>query len=208
MLDELSMSATAIQQFLSWLHATTTVIISVCMSVTQLHSGSKCLSFEEVTFSRRHSHMTSATLDVTAFGTDEMLTRPCVDCGLYTGNFCDYCLASTRDPGAEWAPYQQTPLCTACDHARDACHYCLGFKWCAPPPWRPTVSHVNLGRWEPSPCDFDVDLNSPAHSLTVPIVLQTLVLVSYENKYWMSCLRHRPQYCNCWVDVTRRPPTC
>ena len=33
----------------------------------------------------------------------EMLCRPCVDCGLETGCFCDYCLACDRCPKEQWA---------------------------------------------------------------------------------------------------------
>ena len=48
-----------------------------------------------------------------------MLCRPCVDCGRYTGCYCDGdelgisgrpCLASDRVPGEAWAVSQRTPL--------------------------------------------------------------------------------------------------
>ena len=60
-----------------------------------------------------------------------ILLRACVDCGLNTGRFCDYCLAEDRYPkgdstGRCWAMNQQTPLCSFCDNARNACHLCLG----------------------------------------------------------------------------------
>ena len=60
-----------------------------------------------------------------------ILLRACVDCGLNTGRFCDYCLAEDRFPkgdstGRSWAMNQQTPLCSFCDSAREACHFCLG----------------------------------------------------------------------------------
>ena len=62
------------------------------------------------------------------------LIQPCVDCGLWTGRFCDYCLAEQRMPDSFWEPGQRTPLCSRCDNLRDACHYCLGVSWCAPAP--------------------------------------------------------------------------
>ena len=60
-----------------------------------------------------------------------MLLRACVDCGLNTGRFCDHCLAEVRYPkgdstGRGWAMNQPTPLCSFCDNARNACHFCLG----------------------------------------------------------------------------------
>ena len=71
-----------------------------------------------------------------AFGSEAQLTRPCADCGLVTGGFCDFCLAAERFPGEEWAEGQQTPLCTVCDKKHGACHFCRGRLWCVPPPWR------------------------------------------------------------------------
>ena len=60
-----------------------------------------------------------------------ILLRDCVDCGRRTGRFCDYCFAEDRFPkgdttGRPWACNQLTPLCSFCDNARDACHFCLG----------------------------------------------------------------------------------
>ena len=62
------------------------------------------------------------------------LIRPCVDCGLMTGRFCDYCNAADRLPDEEWAPNQATPLCSQCDNNHDKCHFCRGQHWCVPPP--------------------------------------------------------------------------
>ena len=58
-----------------------------------------------------------------------ILVRPCVDCGLLTGRFCDYCYAFERFPngdadGRGWARGQLTPLCSLCDNERDGCRYC------------------------------------------------------------------------------------
>jgi len=53
-----------------------------------------------------------APLEVLAYGTAEMLCRPCVDCGLYTGRYCDYCTGASRIPSEQWAAGQMTPLCS------------------------------------------------------------------------------------------------
>ena len=78
----------------------------------------------------------SAVLQTLAAGDVETLCRPCVDCGLETGCFCDHCCAEDRLPGEEWAKGQHTPLCTKCDSTFDKCHFCRGLKWCTPPPWQ------------------------------------------------------------------------
>ena len=64
----------------------------------------------------------------------DILFRPCVDCGLKTGYFCDFCKAKDRLPNEVWADNQFTPLCTRCDHMYYACHFCRKTIWCAPPP--------------------------------------------------------------------------
>ena len=68
-----------------------------------------------------------------ASGDIETLYRPCVDCGLKTGCYCDFCKAITRVPSEEWANNQQTPLCSHCDRKYNACHFCRGLHWCTPP---------------------------------------------------------------------------
>ena len=57
-----------------------------------------------------------------AAGDANILHRPCVDCGLVTGCFCDYCFAEDRDPSGEYASGQHTPLCTDCDREFEMCH--------------------------------------------------------------------------------------
>ena len=81
-------------------------------------------------------------LQVFSFSDDPtILTRPCVDCGLFTGAFCDAeCLAAYRLPSEHWAPGQRTPHCTTCDRRYGRCHYCRGAHWCTPPGWRPAPS--------------------------------------------------------------------
>ena len=73
-------------------------------------------------------------VEVLAWGDKEMLSRPCVDCGVTTGRFCDFCYAADRMPGEEWADGQLTPLCSRCDNTHNMCHFCRGLHWCTPPP--------------------------------------------------------------------------
>ena len=49
-------------------------------------------------------------MEILASGTEEQLIRPCVDCGMWTGRFCDYCLAADKLPDEEWVEGQMTPL--------------------------------------------------------------------------------------------------
>ena len=76
--------------------------------------------------------MARVDLKVMCTGYYEGLIRPCVDCGLITGSFCDNCLAQERLPNEEWAEGQMTPLCTTCDRTYDECHFCREMKWCTP----------------------------------------------------------------------------
>ena len=73
-------------------------------------------------------------MEVLAWGDEKMLVRPCVDCGLMTGRYCDWCRAADRCPNEQWADGQMTPLCSYCDNMHDACRFCRGLSWCAPPP--------------------------------------------------------------------------
>ena len=74
-----------------------------------------------------------AALQVYAMGSPELLIRPCVDCGLKTGRYCDECLAEKRMPEEEWSEGQRTPFCSRCEEAHHKCHYCRGQMWCVPP---------------------------------------------------------------------------
>ena len=90
----------------------------------------------------------TTTLDILTFGEEggPPLTRPCVDCGLITGNYCDgdelgrfqtngfACLGEIRLPHGDavhraWNEGQRTPLCSFCDRKRGACHFCLKTTW-------------------------------------------------------------------------------
>ena len=75
-----------------------------------------------------------APFDVLAWGDPGTLNRPCVDCGLITGNFCDYCWGEDHYPQEKWAHGQYTPLCTLCDGTNQSCHFCRGLQWCVPAP--------------------------------------------------------------------------
>jgi len=59
---------------------------------------------------------------------NEILCRPCVDCGTPTEYCCDaspqHCLAAQRMPRETWARNQLTPLCPTCDEAWDMCRFC------------------------------------------------------------------------------------
>ena len=80
-------------------------------------------------------------LEVLATGTHQQLNRPCVDCGLFTGRFCDHCYAADRIPDEDWAPGQLTPLCSKCDNRHHACHFCCGEVCCMPEPHARSCGH-------------------------------------------------------------------
>ena len=71
-------------------------------------------------------------IEVLAVGSTTMLCRPCVDCGRYTGRFCDHCFAKDRVPSEEWAANQRTPLCSKCDWRWNACRFCRRVHACTP----------------------------------------------------------------------------
>ena len=79
--------------------------------------------------------MSMAPMEVLAVsdGTISMC-RPCVDCGLVTGRFCDWCLGKDRISTEEWNAGQHTPLCSYCDNHHNACHYCRRVHWATPFP--------------------------------------------------------------------------
>ena len=81
----------------------------------------------------------SVPMTVTALaGSASSLCRPCVDCGRYTGSFCDNdCLAQTRVPSERWTQGQRTPHCTSCEDKYIVCHFCRQQHWTQPPPWGP-----------------------------------------------------------------------
>ena len=72
--------------------------------------------------------------------------RPCADCGLMTGNFCDgltvqgrildNCFAEQRMPQEVWNANQRTPFCSKCEEKKIVCHFCLQMPMCQPPPTR------------------------------------------------------------------------
>ena len=76
-----------------------------------------------------HTTMDGAKMEVLAAGDPKILNRPCIDCGLITGRFCDFCLAKDRFPKEVWADGQPTPLCSHCDNKHGECHRCRGMVW-------------------------------------------------------------------------------
>ena len=66
------------------------------------------------------------------------MCRPCTDCGLVTGCFCDKCCAQARRPPHwsthRWQPLTTSPLCTHCDKKWAACHHCRRVSACSPFP--------------------------------------------------------------------------
>ncbi len=79
-------------------------------------------------------------VQVLAAGDEDDLLRPCVDCGLITGNFCEtplqrghdewqggVCLAESRVPSEKWVKDQRTPLCYKCESNLGACRFCRGY---------------------------------------------------------------------------------
>ena len=94
---------------------------------------------------RVHQEPRYADLDA-GYGSSTLFYRPCVDCGQMIGCFCDYCEAQDRMPDQRWEKGQLTPLCTACDSMRGACHFCFGLCCSICPFSRPqTPSPVHGG---------------------------------------------------------------
>ena len=91
-------------------------------------------------------------IEVKAWGEPDVLCRPCVDCGMRTGSFCDgwpvrdCCLAALRCPDEVWAEGQKTPYCTRCEarRGREVCHFCRGQLWVRPPAWREGVGEISV----------------------------------------------------------------
>ena len=77
----------------------------------------------------------SSALALAAAGVPATLCRPCEDCGLITGRFCDSCFAIDRVPSEVWAASQLTPLSSSCRNRYGKCHYCRGMTWVTAPPW-------------------------------------------------------------------------
>ena len=81
-------------------------------------------------------------IDAEAMQRAREASRPCVDCGLLTGCFCDFCYIAERYPCPEQDRLRHTPLCTRCDRENDdGCHYCRRVQWCTPPTWEKTGTY-------------------------------------------------------------------
>ena len=112
-----------------WPSATISVSAFWCLGDRDLISGVLVIAV-----------MVCDLVEVLAVGDEKMLCRPCVDCGLRTGRFCDFCLAADRMPSEVWAEGQLTPLCGACEakpwgpdgSSEGCCHFCRGVSMARP----------------------------------------------------------------------------
>ena len=80
-----------------WPSATISVSAFWCLGDRDLISGVLVIAV-----------MVCDLVEVLAVGDEKMLCRPCVDCGLRTGRFCDFCLVADRMPSEVWAEGQLT----------------------------------------------------------------------------------------------------
>ena len=63
------------------------------------------------------------------------LIRPCVDCGLLTGNWCEASCFAEDWLGSkleDWNDSQITPHCSFCEKRYQFCHFCRGKDWATP----------------------------------------------------------------------------
>ena len=63
------------------------------------------------------------------------LIRPCVDCGLLTGNWCEASCFAEDWLGSkleDWNDSQMTPHCSFCEKKYQFCHFCLRKDWVTP----------------------------------------------------------------------------
>ena len=63
------------------------------------------------------------------------LIRPCVDCGLLTGNWCEASCFAEDWLGSkleDWQDSQITPHCSLCEEEYQFCHFCRGKDWATP----------------------------------------------------------------------------
>ena len=102
---------------------------------------------------------------IQAIGDPMMLFRPCIDCGQFTGRFCDgrappghlgtqafCCFAQDRMPDEVWAESQLTPFCSACEKRHQVCHRCRRTPWRCRPCWMPTRACIECGSMTGSWC--------------------------------------------------------
>ena len=91
------------------------------------------------------SPISEFTDSIVATSDDPNMQPDCVDCGQYTGVFCDGCYAIDRLPQETrwaWPAGWHTPLCHTCCAKRTFCHFCLNQQWAKPPTWG--VPHQGL----------------------------------------------------------------
>ena len=97
--------------------------LSPLFSFCSLSESSLCFlsSVNESKMARKKN-----VLEIVQVAPQDLLFRPCADCGLRTGSWCDSCLAADRFPKEEWSGEQNTPLYMSCDHDHRYCHFCCG----------------------------------------------------------------------------------
>ena len=100
-------------------------------------------------------------------GDAKMLYRPCVDCGVKTGSWCEtmkqkghdlwqggVCSAEEHLPDEEWASGQGTPLCQSCERRYGACYFCRRAKWRTPPSPKDDKD-IDMQQSDPGPVSAD-----------------------------------------------------
>ena len=82
------------------------------------------------------SAMAAVELQSLCAGAALRLVRPCCDCGMWTGGFCENeCFATQHIPSELWELNQRTPHCSNCWRRYGACHFCRGVHHCRPCAW-------------------------------------------------------------------------
>ena len=82
----------------------------------------------------------------------EQVNRPCVDCGLVTGGWCEgrygQCPANHWIPTETWRANRSSPLCSKCEEHFLWCHLCRHVTWSRPAsrPYGPPNWSTNPGQ--------------------------------------------------------------
>ena len=123
------------------MHACMHACMYLCMCVWVLRS-----SLPQRFLRSDPNQASMVSLEIKSWGDFETLCKPCVDCGKWTGNWCELeCLASACDPNGQSADGQITPHCTECDRKYGMCHFCRGLKWVQPPAWGDRTNPSDTG---------------------------------------------------------------
>ena len=89
--------------------------------------GEACDTHGCVGFPQTYS--SPGALQVLSFSADpDTFKKPCIECGLITGNFCDgqtgECFAKDTIKDGKFEPGQRTPMCTKCEKKYRFCKVC------------------------------------------------------------------------------------